>query len=1071
MRFLSLIVGVLISFASFAQTGFFPQVNTSGTNTYTVTFSGKTPAPATLQEGQRYSVKFINPNTGASTLTITGIGTRSIVNEDGTAVTAGQLKNIKFLTYDGTNFQITGGGDGKFKTQTITDDVSIIPDTENARDVNFGTDAKPLNNFNTLSKRVLIGALDGVDVNGSISIDGNGIQFSSDFDITKNGETIATLPEVNAKVVDAINDGVTSSASSQNALHDALQAKANLNNPALTGIPLAPTAAPDANNNQIANTEFVQLQSLYWVGVIATLHGASGDGVTDNYAILQYLINTYPGRPIIIGRSVGEVFILSRQLTGPSTTRIVVGGELKMKDANIRPILTTISNGTITVTVANASTYFSVGERVKFWDDNQPINGGGIWKTRLVAKSNTILSIVGDQITLSLAFANILGSGSITPAANGKIATAEGMFLFTDVTDIVVSGNGILNGNFANRANVAAAIATITGDEDLRSEIGIAFNNVTNSAVEGVAGKLRIKDFIMHGVATSLTTTAFSDNVNFKDLIFDGSVDKAIAGVNLINSTISDCQNINGRDEGEIILYNGCHHVTLNNIISKNNRRYGVASTGQNNSNIVFNNITSITGKNKPTTYNIYIQNQLFGFQGTNWNVSAEEMDATWSRSGTTVTVTTPIVHNLTNGQNVWIPLVVVNGGAFTVGAYATITTTSTTTFTFTGINAGFTNGSMTYLGMGADANVVINSCKSIKIEGLNIYNQKMSTVALAFSANTPYASTTTDQHLTNINIKDFYTGSVGNSAISFGNTIRANLRNVFVDGASRVFNDGSGNSDIKVENFRFQNYTALHNTNNGNIRLIKGNGSTTAGVAMYAETGSIATILSGSTSVIINHFLYKTPTINDIILTPGNMGNASSLEITTIDANVFIVSCKVDPGASNATFGWKINTYPGDVIAQPTYLVNSTSDFTAGTDSYSSLNVTLAGNIDAIGGVDNTLRGFATSTSGNHTISKAIAKTGNVDRLHFKFYMPVNTNVTGLRVQCTTSTGATDLYFLGTTGFAKGQWIDVHTAEFTPTATTVTFYLLNNFTTSFVGANSVTNDLIYLKDIIVEYR
>lgn len=63
---------------------------------------------------------------------------------------------------------------------------------------------------------------------------------------------------IDAKVADAINDGTTTIAPSQNAVHDALALKAPLASPALTGTPTAPTATTGTNTTQIATTAFVE---------------------------------------------------------------------------------------------------------------------------------------------------------------------------------------------------------------------------------------------------------------------------------------------------------------------------------------------------------------------------------------------------------------------------------------------------------------------------------------------------------------------------------------------------------------------------------------------------------------------------------------------------------------------------------------------------------------------------------------------------------------------------------------------------------------------------------------------
>ena len=67
--------------------------------------------------------------------------------------------------------------------------------------------------------------------------------------------------KADAKVADAINDGVTTVAPSQNAVFDALALKADLASPALTGDPTAPTQAQGNNSTRLATTAYVQTEA------------------------------------------------------------------------------------------------------------------------------------------------------------------------------------------------------------------------------------------------------------------------------------------------------------------------------------------------------------------------------------------------------------------------------------------------------------------------------------------------------------------------------------------------------------------------------------------------------------------------------------------------------------------------------------------------------------------------------------------------------------------------------------------------------------------------------------------
>jgi hypothetical protein len=67
----------------------------------------------------------------------------------------------------------------------------------------------------------------------------------------------AVSTAVGASVADAISDGTTTIAPSQNAVFDALALKASLASPAITGTPHAPTATSGTNTTQLATTAFV----------------------------------------------------------------------------------------------------------------------------------------------------------------------------------------------------------------------------------------------------------------------------------------------------------------------------------------------------------------------------------------------------------------------------------------------------------------------------------------------------------------------------------------------------------------------------------------------------------------------------------------------------------------------------------------------------------------------------------------------------------------------------------------------------------------------------------------------
>ena len=86
-------------------------VTASGTDTYTATL---VPAIAAYAAGQKVFIKFTNANTGAATINLNTLGAKAIVKSGGEPLSYGDISagQILCLVYDGTNFQVVGGGGG-----------------------------------------------------------------------------------------------------------------------------------------------------------------------------------------------------------------------------------------------------------------------------------------------------------------------------------------------------------------------------------------------------------------------------------------------------------------------------------------------------------------------------------------------------------------------------------------------------------------------------------------------------------------------------------------------------------------------------------------------------------------------------------------------------------------------------------------------------------------------------------------------------------------------------------------------------------------------------------------------
>jgi hypothetical protein len=95
--------GVVTDSGNWANYG----VDTGSANAYTITLS---PAAASYENGMILAFQPVNSNTGASTINVNGLGSKSIVNAASLALNGGEISANAICTvmYDGTNFRIIG---------------------------------------------------------------------------------------------------------------------------------------------------------------------------------------------------------------------------------------------------------------------------------------------------------------------------------------------------------------------------------------------------------------------------------------------------------------------------------------------------------------------------------------------------------------------------------------------------------------------------------------------------------------------------------------------------------------------------------------------------------------------------------------------------------------------------------------------------------------------------------------------------------------------------------------------------------------------------------------------------
>ncbi len=143
-------------------------------------------------------------------------------------------------------------------------------------------------------------------------------------------------------------------------------------------------------------------------------------------------------------------------------------------------------------------------------------------------------------------------------------------------------------------------------------------------------------------------------------------------------------------------------------------------------------------------------------------------------------------------------------------------------------------------------------------------------------------------------------------------------------------------------------------------------------------------------------------------------------------------------------------------------------SDFQSGVGvpAYTELNMTVAGNIDAIADVnglskDNVLRGFADATDGEHNhITPVLLTVGK--KYNLDIWTLIVTGSTGTVTGYEILNGSVVLV---SRQKVNGIW-DRTQVQFTATATTVTIRSMVDATTTYIGANLITDDLTYIHEV-----
>jgi len=142
------------------------------------------------------------------------------------------------------------------------------------------------------------------------------------------------------------------------------------------------------------------------------------------------------------------------------------------------------------------------------------------------------------------------------------------------------------------------------------------------------------------------------------------------------------------------------------------------------------------------------------------------------------------------------------------------------------------------------------------------------------------------------------------------------------------------------------------------------------------------------------------------------------------------------------------------------------TSDFSAGADGWTSFRGTAVGNIDAIGGYDDTLRFTADDTYGGHYIkSPNQYAVGLCYRVRFEYYLPSGqSNIDGIRLEDDASATAIRLSGILNTTDAWTAYDGYHNKT-----TAIEFFIRGIDGSAISWQDAGGDDIFYIKNVIID--
>jgi hypothetical protein len=320
-----------------------------------------------------------------------------------------------------------------------------------------------------------------------------------------------------------------------NALQTAINTKADLASPALTGVPTSPTASPGTNTTQVATTAFVTAADTAILAANNTFTGTQT--FKDNK--FEVVDDSDATKKLNLQLS-GITTATTRTLTVPdksgtiATTADLFQGSPLNAAANtvVSGSYAATSSATITITATNT---FAVGQTVFITFTNTS-------GSALTAGDFTVVTASGSSFTITYG-SSVTSAGTCITTRYGivALATSSDLATRTDSLRPVTSSNLVLTQG-SSQASTSGTAITATGIPSWVKRISVILSGVSTSGSSlkqiqlGTSSGFQITSYL--GSGSTITGAVGSDNPTTGFLIRSNAASDIIHGVvTIVNIT------------------------------------------------------------------------------------------------------------------------------------------------------------------------------------------------------------------------------------------------------------------------------------------------------------------------------------------------------------------------------------------------------------------------------------------------------------------------------------------------------------------------------------------------------